>query len=325
MNNKLKGAFYACVSAVSYSFNPLCAKYLYMGGTAADGTHYAGLSTESTLFYRFLFGSGLLALLMLVQKRRFRVAASDLRHLALLGVIFALSSIFFFESFHTLSMGVACTLVFSYPVIVAVIMTLFFKEKMTATTLTSIIITCLGIAMLYQSDGPAAVSPVGLGFVMGSALAYSLYIVVLNRSSLVMSSVKITFYACLFCLSVITIYTLGKGAAIEPLTHGAQWFWATMLGLLPTVVSLVTMSMAVKAIGSTPTAIMGALEPVTAVILGALLFGEALTPRLVLGIVLILAAVLLIIMGGKLPSPKKMPFVARWGKRMEKRWKWRVN
>lgn len=313
MNNQIKGGLYGSISAVSYAFNPLCAKYLYQ----------EGVPTGDVLFYRFFFGAGLLALLLLFQRRSFRASGNDLRWLSLLGLVFALSSICFFESFHTLSMGLACTLVFAYPVIVALIMALFFKERLSKIGITSILLTVAGIALLYQSDGPAAVSPVGLAFVMGSALMYSLYIVVLNRSSLVMSSVKITFYACLFCLLVIALYTTAQGQPVG-LLHGAkQWFWAVMLGLVPTVISLVTMSMAVKAIGSTPTAIMGALEPVTAVVLGALIFGEVITLRLTVGMFLILVAVMLIITAGKLPKGGLKPYVARLGRIMEKRWKWR--
>ena len=51
---------------------------------------------------------------------------------------------------------------------------------------------------------------------------------------------------------------------------------------------------AVKSIGSTPTAILGALEPVTAVSIGVLVFGEILTSRLIAGIILILGSVVLI-------------------------------
>ena len=313
MNHQIKGGLYGCISAVSYAFNPLCAKYLYQ----------EGVPTGAVLFYRFFFGAVLLALLLLCRRRSFRASGSDLRWLSLLGLVFALSSICFFESFHTLSMGLACTLVFAYPVIVALIMALFFKERLNKVGITSILLTMTGIALLYQSDGPAAVAPVGLAFVLGSALMYSLYIVVLNRSPLVMSSAKITFYVCLYCLLAIAIYTTTQGQPVG-LLHGArQWFWAIMLGLVPTVISLVTMSMAVKEIGSTPTAIMGALEPVVAVVLGTIIFGEVITLRLSIGMLLILLAVILVITAGKLPKGGIKPYVIRLGRIMEKRWKWR--
>jgi drug/metabolite transporter (DMT)-like permease len=75
------------------------------------------------------------------------------------------------------------------------------------------------------------------------------------------------------------------------------WFYACWLGLVPTVLSLVLMTIAVHEVGATPTAIRGALEPLTAVAIGVIVFGESLTLRLSVGIVLILSAVLLIVLG----------------------------
>jgi len=84
-----------------------------------------------------------------------------------------------------------------------------------------------------------------------------------------------------------------------------MWLFAIMLALVPTVISLVTMTMAVHAIGSTPTAIMGALEPLTAVIIGVTVFGEIFTLRLGIGIFMILVAVILIVAAKSL-SPRKI-------------------
>jgi drug/metabolite transporter (DMT)-like permease len=60
--------------------------------------------------------------------------------------------------------------------------------------------------------------------------------------------------------------------------------------------ALVMMVYAAKYLGSTPTAILGALEPTTAVLIGVLVFSEPFTLRLLFGIVLILAAVVLVVL-----------------------------
>ena len=99
---------------------------------------------------------------------------------------------------------------------------------------------------------------------MVSALAYALYIVVVNRSKIVMSSVKLTFYAMLVCLLCIGLFSLIDRQPLTLLQSPTEWIYAALLGLVPTVVSLVYMAKAIHLIGSTPTAIMGALEPVTA-------------------------------------------------------------
>lgn len=78
------------------------------------------------------------------------------------------------------------------------------------------------------------------------------------------------------------------------------------LAVFPTVISLMTMTKAIHYIGSTPTAILGALEPVTALFFGVLVFGEQLTPRIILGVLMIIIAVTLIIGGKSLLKGRKI-------------------
>lgn len=314
MDNKLKGAVYGCISAVSYGLNPLCAKMLY-----ADG-----VNTNTVLFYRFAFGVAILGVMMLAGRQSFRLTRRESLVLSVLGVLFALSSIAYFISFHYMSAGVAATLVFAYPVMVAVIMALFFRERLGWPSLLAIALTVGGIALLYQGDDGQPMSLYGFAVVMLSALAYALYIVVVNRSKIVMSSVKLTFYAMMICLLCITAFSFADSQPLSLLQTPREWIYAGMLGLVPTVISLVYMAKAIHLIGSTPTAIMGALEPVTAVVVGLMVFGEMLTVRLSLGIALILVAVSLVIVSGTLQ--RKLPLgrvVRRAGRLVLKRWRWR--
>lgn len=313
MNVKLKGGIYGCIAAVSYGLNPVCAQMLYQDG----------LNTNSTLFYRFAFCAAILGAMMLFQRRSFRITRHEACVLAVLGILFAVSSLTYFLGFHYMSGGVAATLVFAYPVMTALIMAAFFHERLSASALLSIVLTVAGIALLYQGDGDRPMSVTGFLLVMLSALAYALYIVVINRAHFVMSSVKLTFYAMLICLVCMSFFSLTMGEPLMPLTTGHEWLFAFLLGLVPTVVSLVYMAMAIKLIGSTPTAIMGALEPVTAVVLGAIIFGDVITLRLSAGIVLILVAVMLIILGGSIPGLSRAQRMVRAGRLILKRWRWR--
>ena len=152
-----------------------------------------------------------------------------------------------------------------------------------------------GIALLYRGGDGVALSTVGLALVFASSISYAVYMVMANRINLQMGSVKMTFYAICFCLVFLLLYSVTLGSGLPPvLTEATSWGWGFMLGLVPTVLSLIFMVKAVKSIGSTPTAILGALEPVTAVSIGVLVFGEILTSRLIAGIILILGSVVLI-------------------------------
>ena len=313
MDAKLRGTVCGIAAAVFYGTNPLGAMNLY-----ADG-----ISTNSTLFYRFGIAVIILGVMMAVQRKSFTLTRRELATLAILGVFMSTSSTTLYFSFNFMDVGIASTLLFVYPVMVAVIMATFFHEKVTAATVIAILLSLAGIALLNQTGDGTSLSLWGVTLVMLSSLTYAIYIVVVNKSSLRMSSVKLTFYVLLFGLFTIYGYTLAMGETVQLLVTPKQWLYATQLALMPTVLSLVLMVIAVHDIGSTTTAIMGAIEPITAVAIGVLVFGENFTPRLAIGIVLILTAVLLII-GGKEMSPHKITLaISRVGKRLAKTWRWK--
>ena len=156
-------------------------------------------------------------------------------------------------------------------------------------------------------------STIGIIFVLLSSLSYAIYIVGVNRSTLKnLSTTKLTFYAILFGLSV---YIVRLNFLTDLQVIPTAWLWGDVLALaiLPTAVSLVCTALAIHYIGSTPTAILGALEPVTALFFGVLLFHEKLTPRLMVGILMIITAVTLIIIGKSLI--KKMSMLLQMNKK----------
>ena len=288
MNAKVKGTLFGIISAISYGTNPLGALSLYK----------LGINTNSVLFYRFSIAAAILAIVMLVQKKSFAISKKELVVVSSLGILFGISSLSLFTSFHFMDAGVASTLLFIYPVMVAVIMAVFFKEHLSMVTILSISLALGGIWLLYQGDGGGALNISGVLLVLISSLSYAVYIVVVNKSSLTLSPVKLTFWVLLFCILTISVHSFTSlDYQIVALTSRSMWMWALMLAIVPTIISLLTMVRAVKTIGSTATAIMGALEPLTAVAIGITIFGEIFTFRLGMGILLILFGVTLIVGG----------------------------
>ena len=142
MNVKLRGTLCGVGAAVFYGTNPLGAMNLY----------HDGISANSTLFYRFGLAIVMLGVMMLVQRKKFGVTRSELMLLAMLGVFMGSSSSSLFISFNYMDVGIASTLLFVYPVMVAVIMALLFKEKVTPATVISIALALGGIALLNQTS-----------------------------------------------------------------------------------------------------------------------------------------------------------------------------
>jgi len=276
------------LSAVCYGTNPLGALPLYQEGE----------NTSSVLFFRFLMAVILLGSLLAVRRFSFVVNRHQLRVLALLGVLFAGSSITYYQSFHFMDAGIASTILFVYPVMVAAIMALCFHERLARITLVAVALAMAGIALLYQGPAGATLSTLGVILCILSSAFYAVYIVVIKQADLGgLPSLLITFYAMFFCMLCLLAYSFASPDLhiMLPPTPRA-WFYTCWLGLVPTVLSLEFMTIAVQHIGPTPTAIMGALEPLTAVAIGVMIFGEAFTLRLAVGIVLILTGVMLIVM-----------------------------
>lgn len=315
MNSRLKGVLCGVGAAVSYGMNPLGALPLY-----ADG-----INTTTVLFYRYGLAVILLGLFMAVERKSFSITLKEFVILVPLGVLFALSSLTLFASFHFMDAGVASTLLFVYPVMVAIIMAIFFKERITFVTVLSILLSLSGIALLYRGGDGGVLDTTGVLLVMLSSLTYALYIVIVNKSSLRMSSLKLTFYVLLVGVLLITSCSFfGDGEArIQILTTPSMWLHASILAVFPTIVSLLLMVVAVHEIGSTPTAVIGALEPLTAVMLGVTLFGEELTLRLSVGITLILSAVILIILGNSISLNRITVVVGNFGHLLAKYWRWK--
>ncbi|MBR3717549.1 MAG: DMT family transporter [Bacteroidaceae bacterium] len=285
---KHKGIICGILAAICYGTNPLGALPLYE----------EGMNTSSVLFLRFSIATLILGVVMIANRKSFAVTRGELTTMASLGALMAVSSLTYYQSFRYMDAGIASTILFVYPVMVAVIMATFFREKVTATTITSIVLALAGIGLLYRGDAGISLSMTGVMLVMVSSLTYAVYIVIVNQSEIRMSIVKLTFYVLLICAMCLFAYSFTSSDLHLMLPPSPRaWFFACWLGLVPTVLSLLFMTIAVHEVGATPTAIMGALEPLTAVAIGVMMFGEAFTFRLCVGIVLILAAVLLIVAG----------------------------
>lgn len=286
--SKSIGILCAVLSAVCYGTNPFGALPLYE----------EGVNTATVLAHRFGLAVILLAVIMIIKRIDFKVTRREFKVLFSLGVLFAASSITYYQSFHFMDAGIASTILFVYPVMVAVIMALFFKEKVTSMTVMAIVLSLVGIGLLYKGGAGVSLSVIGIVLCILSSLAYAIYIIVVNQSDIKMSSFKVTFYAMLVCEITLILYSFTSPELyLHVLPSPRAWSFAVWLSIVPTILSLVFMTVAVNHVGATPTAILGALEPLTAVTIGVIIFGETLTPRLIVGILFILFAVMLVVIG----------------------------
>lgn len=289
---KLQGYVLGFVAAASYGLNPLFALPLMD----------SGMDTLSILFFRYLMALPVLAVMALARGRSLAVTRRQALLLVVFGVMVGYSSVSLFESYRYMDAGIASTILFVYPLMVALLMAGMFHERVRVLTWVCLAVALAGIALLYKGDSGATLSATGTAFVMTSALAYAIYIAGVNRPALSgVATLTVTFYVILSGLVFLAVTIICRGHLSVPPGAG-QWAGVAALALLPTAVSFLCTTMAVNYIGSTPTAILGAMEPVTAVVIGVTVFGEQLTPRDVTGLVLIIVAVIMVIAGSSLPT-----------------------
>lgn len=271
------------ITGITYGLNPLFAVPLMKNGAA----------TESILFFRYAFAVLLLGLFLLLRKQSFRVSGKQIGVLFVLGLLYTSSSIFLFDAYEYIASGLATTLVFLYPVLVAIIM-VFLKVVPSWPVWLAIAATFGGVLIMTQSDGSQTINPIGVLLSIASALVYALFIVIINRSKAIagISNSLLTFYTLMVGAIVFIGKILSSDTAITAgITTEADWLNLVGLALLPTIVSTATLAIASRNIGATKASVLGVFEPITAIIVGTLMFGEPLTTNIIVGISIAMVAV----------------------------------
>ena len=288
---KFKGYLCGCISSAAYGLIPLFAIPIMR----------KGMDIDSILSCRFVCASAFMCMMLLLRKVSLKVSFKELLTLAILGVVFSGSSQFLFLGYNYLSVGVASTILFVYPAFVALIMFGVFKEKISWITQLSILMAFIGVGFLYWGDKITGnLSILGIVLILLSALSYALYMVIVNKSCVKdMNGTKLTFYAMSFSAVFFTAKALLTDGHIEPFPDLRSVVDLVCLAIVPTAISGITMTYSVKYVGSTATAVMGAMEPVTAVLVGIIAFSEQFTLNLATGIFLIIGAVTLIILSDR--------------------------
>ena len=286
------GFFYSLLAAATFGLTPFFSIPLMR----------SGLSPQSVLFYRFLTATVIMAVILLPRRQILPPCRSDIPKLAGVSLMYMVAALTFFWSFAYLPSGVAATLQFLYPVMVMLIMIVFFHERFSWTIALSIVLAVSGVALLSggPSDGGRSISLLGVGMMLLSALCNSLYIVGIQTARIPnMSGLVMTFYVMLFSAVLSLVNALCTGR-FQALSSWRELGIAALLAVVTAVLSNLTLILAIQRIGSTMTSVLGVMEPLTAVTVGILVFGEPFSPALAGGVALIAASVLLVMLGGQI-------------------------
>lgn len=281
-----KGYLLAAVAAAAYGTNPAFAIPLYEHG----------MNPNSVLLFRYLLGLPIIACIMKARNVSFALRKEEIGHVVILGVLMAISSLALFESYNYMNSGIASTLLFVYPIMVAVLMIFLFHEKFKTSVALCLLIMSVGLFLLMKPQGNDSLSLTGILLVMVSAGTYAIYIILVNVSKTVKTipTTKLLFYPLLSgTLFYACLIPFGFDLTLP--ANSSDWLSLAALAIIPTVISLACTTRAIQLIGSTPTAIFGALEPVSAVILSVTVLGQSLTTSDVIGGLLIVIATTIVV------------------------------
>lgn len=274
--NALIGYPAGIITGITYGLNPLFAMPLMNKGVAIG----------SILFFRYLFAVLILGGFLLLRKQSFKVSFKQAGILLVLGLLYTSSSLFLFEAYKYIASGLATTLIFLYPVLVAIIM-VFLKTIPSWPVWLAIAATFGGVILMTQGEAGETLNPTGIFLSLCSALVYAFFIVIINRSKSIASipNTLLTFYALSTGVFVFLIKVIISGTPIlSGISATSDWLNLIGLAILPTIISTATLAVATRNIGATKASVLGVFEPITAILVGTLMFGEPLTFNIILGI-----------------------------------------
>lgn len=238
----------------------------------------AGLAVPSLLFWRFFLAAIVLWAIVIATRtplpgRKAAFVAAGM------GVVFAANSTAYFIALVRAGAAYAVLTLYAYPAVVVTIEH-FLGNRLTRRRFLTVALAVIGVALLVHPG--RSVNSLGIGIGLLSALFYGTYLVMSSRvmktmpSSLSATAVIVSVMAPIFALAA-----LGLHANLRPEPHA--WPIAIVLSILSTAVPISLLSWGIARIGAPRAAVIGTLEPLTAVVLVTLFAGEHLDALQILG------------------------------------------
>lgn len=307
--SQLKGLLCGVISSSTFGLIPLFALPAIQ----------AGIGLDSVMLYRFGLSALVLGVWLLIRRKDLKISFREFSVLFVLGLFYALTALLLTTSYLYIPSGIATTVHFLYPVVVTAVMILFFKDKVSAPVIFAAFMAITGVYLLSSGDAGGAVSVKGLLLVLATVITYALYIVGINKSCVQkMDGLKMTFYVLLSCTIIFVLNLLAKGEMPDSIPDVSTGICLLMLALIPTLISDFTLILSVQQVGSTTTAVLGCMEPLTAVGMGVLFLHERFGVVQVCGMMVILLAVSVVILAnskegmGRIIPLKIRRIAGRW-------------
>lgn len=248
---------------------------------------FIGLNSSEIVLLRTLLGSITLAAIFFASRRRpafFRNKKAFL-FLCLSGICMGASWLFLYEGYARLGVSIASLCNYCGPVIVMALSPVIFREKLTPIKILGFAAVVCGVFLI---NGKAAGSGDTIGLICGimSALTYA-FMIIFNKLSADIEGLENSMFQLISALVTVALFvTLTQGFAL-PVT-AADLPAILMLGIINTGVGCYLYFSAIGKLPVQSTAILGYLEPLSAVFFSVVFLREILLPAQIVGGILII-------------------------------------
>lgn len=299
---KYKGIIFTFMSALLFGITPVLATVTYgMGSTP-----------ETLTFYRNLFAVPILMTVLLIKKVDIRITLKSLLKIMLIGTVgCGMTTLMLYKSYEYVGIGTATTLHFLYPVFVALICFLIYKEKLSVQKLAALILAVTGI--FFFADKNQTSGWIGLILAVASGLTYSFYMIGIEKKGLKdIDPYKVSFYIALSVSCALLIYNIPTHSIIFTLPPKAM-LYTLIISFCTSFLAVVLLQSGIKYLGASTAAILCLFEPVAGMISGALFLNEQITVSKSIGCILIITAVVILII--RLPKSRNILRKIQWTSR----------
>lgn len=282
-SQKTIGISASVISAMVFGMVPFFMKTIIAGG----GT------TLSGAFYRFALSLPVLFAVIKYKKTDMRITKQDFLKICLITIFgYGGTAVLLFSSYNFIPTGMSTTIHFVYPVFTILGCIIFLKAKVSTLKILCALGCMSGILLFYDGDSAASLPGIGLAFLSG--LTYAFYIIYLKKSGLQqMDAIKLIFYMNSVASAMIFIMAQISGSFTADLT-ARSWVTALVFAAVVSLVGVFGFQLGVKHIGPESAAILSTFEPITSLVVGAVLYDETFSAKALLGCVCILSSAIIV-------------------------------
>jgi drug/metabolite transporter (DMT)-like permease len=286
MNKKL--AYLLIVTGASlWGVIGIFVTYLYTQGFTP--TQVVSIRALSATFFLVLYA-------MYKNRKLLKIKISDSKYFIGTGIFsIVLFNLCMFTAIQETSISIAAILLYTAPAFVTIFSRILFKELITPRKMAALLITLLGCAFVIGifTNTNESISLYGIILGLGSGLFYALYSIFGKFALRKYDSLTVSVYTFVFAAIAITPFS-GLWTVLPLFATLEVWLYIIGLGFLSTMLAYLLYTKGLNAVESSRASIIATVEPVIAAILSFLVFDETLNVWQYLGIVMVIAAVIIV-------------------------------